>query len=684
MRPKAFSFQSLATRVTIFTLSVFLISIWSLSFYIGWTLRDDMLGVLQTQQYSTASYMASDINEQLNIRLRSLEQVATSIGIAQMGDQQALQGMLDQGQVLSLLFNAGAMVLNVDGVAIADTPESAGRLGANYIDREHVAAALGQGKSSIGEPVMGKLAHAPILPMSVPIRDAQGKVIGVLTGVTNLEKPNFLDTIANHQLGVSGGYTLLVAPQYRVIVTSSDKRRIMEKVPPLGKIPAVDRFLAGYEGSAIYVNPLGVEVMASGKGIPLAGWRITITLPVATAFEPIDSMYGRLALVASVITALSALLTWWLIRRQLTPMTEAANTLLERSSSGESLQPLSIARHDEVGLLIGGFNNLLEIVREREGALHASERRANEIVQASPVPSAINDAQGNITMLNTAFVQTFGYTIEELPRLEQWWSLACPNREQRQRVVDIWQKKLEEARSAAKPFASFEMHIQCKDGRVRICIASVTPLEPDYSGSHLISLFDVTERKLMEDKVRELAFNDPLTQLPNRRLINDRLAQIMAASMRTGCFGAVMFLDLDNFKPLNDAHGHEVGDQLLIEAAGRLKSCVRGTDTVGRFGGDEFLVILSELNASSDASMTQTRIVANKILTALSEPYSLTVAHDGKPDKTIQHRCTVSIGIALFLGQKASQDEVIKWADVAMYEAKGAGRNSMRFHETRE
>ena len=128
---------------------------------------------------------------------------------------------------------------------------------------------------------------------------------------------------------------------------------------------------------------------------------------------------------------------------------------------------------------------------------------------------------------------------------------------------------------------------------------------------------DITERKQLEDQVRQLAFHDVVTKLPNRRLLHDRLSQSMAASARSGCHGAVMFLDLDNFKRLNDSHGHTVGDLLLIEVAERLKSCVREMDTVARFGGDEFVVMISELALDKAASVQEARGIAEKIRSAL-------------------------------------------------------------------
>lgn len=191
---------------------------------------------------------------------------------------------------------------------------------------------------------------------------------------------------------------------------------------------------------------------------------------------------------------------------------------------------------------------------------------------------------------------------------------------------------------------------------------------------------DITERKQMQDQVRELAFYDTLTHLPNRRLVNDRLTQAMASSKRSGHHGALMFLDLDNFKPINDTHGHEFGDLLLIEAAGRLKRCVREIDTVGRFGGDEFVVLI-ELEAGKSESTAQASAIAEKILAALSMAYVLTIEHEGDAAVTVEHHCTASIGVVLFVDHEASASDLLNRADTAMYQAKEAGRNAVRFYD---
>ena len=202
------------------------------------------------------------------------------------------------------------------------------------------------------------------------------------------------------------------------------------------------------------------------------------------------------------------------------------------------------------------------------------------------------------------------------------------------------------------------------------------------SGLSFWLMLSLRTRGRIEDQVRELAFHDTLTKLPNRRLLEDRLGQAMAAIRRSGCYGAMMFLDLDNFKLLNDTQGHAVGDLLLIEAAARLKSCVREVDTVARFGGDEFVVMVSGLSADRSESTAQAGIVAENIHAALAKPYTLRIRREGQAESTVEHRCTASIGVALFSKHDASREDILKWADTAMYQAKEAGRNLTRFYDS--
>lgn len=191
---------------------------------------------------------------------------------------------------------------------------------------------------------------------------------------------------------------------------------------------------------------------------------------------------------------------------------------------------------------------------------------------------------------------------------------------------------------------------------------------------------DITEQKAIEEQVRTLAFHDPLTNLLNRRFLIERLNQTMASSKRTGRHAALIFLDLDNFKPLNDRFGHEVGDALLRESAARLSACVREVDAVARFGGDEFVVILGDLHKERRESVSQAATIAEKIRVSISAPYCLPVHASASAGTCVDYRVSASIGVVVFVGNEHSHDQLLQCGDSAMYKAKEEGRNAIRFH----
>jgi diguanylate cyclase (GGDEF)-like protein/PAS domain S-box-containing protein len=209
---------------------------------------------------------------------------------------------------------------------------------------------------------------------------------------------------------------------------------------------------------------------------------------------------------------------------------------------------------------------------------------------------------------------------------------------------------------------------------------NATPLFEAGEVSGVYAIFeDITEKRSLEEQIRSLAFLDPLTRLPNRHLLDDRIAQALAACQREGHMVALLVLDLDNFKPLNDTHGHMAGDLLLMEVATRLRTAVRAVDTVARFGGDEFVVVLAELSPDPDTAAQQALAVAEKIRQALGKPYLLE-SPGGSAVPRIEHHCSASIGVALL---SQSQDDVpgaLRRADQAMYEAKSRGRNRVHLH----
>lgn len=215
-------------------------------------------------------------------------------------------------------------------------------------------------------------------------------------------------------------------------------------------------------------------------------------------------------------------------------------------------------------------------------------------------------------------------------------------------------------------------HNLTRDGRQISCewFNAWLPERPGEPRCIISLATDITERQRLEEQIQHMAFYDPLTGLPNRRLLHDRFALAVSAARRSGQHGALLFLDLDNFKPLNDQHGHEAGDQLLVEVARRLEQGVRSCDTVARFGGDEFVVVLGNLDGEGAVAREQAEAIGAKLLHRLVQPYLL----QGNFGELLEHSCSTSIGIALFHGE-SSAEAVLRCADQAMYEAKEGGRN---------
>ncbi|HTD06640.1 bifunctional diguanylate cyclase/phosphodiesterase [Undibacterium sp.] len=280
----------------------------------------------------------------------------------------------------------------------------------------------------------------------------------------------------------------------------------------------------------------------------------------------------------------------------------------------------------------------------------------------------VTDARGVILRVNRAFMESTGYASDEA--LGATPALLRSERHNTEFYADMWE--------AIFRTGSWQGEIwnKRKNGDLYPSWLTITAVRDangnvsNYVGTHT----DITFRKAAEDEIRHLAFYDLLTQLPNRRLLLDRLRLAVANSARSGRHGALLFIDLDNFKTINDTLGHDKGDQLLQQVATRLAACIREGDSVARLGGDEFVVMLENMNEDASKAATHTEAVAEKIRTVLNQPYHIA----GKV-----HYSTSSIGIALFYGYTDTIEELLKRADMSMYQAKAAGRNTLRFFDPR-
>lgn len=320
-----------------------------------------------------------------------------------------------------------------------------------------------------------------------------------------------------------------------------------------------------------------------------------------------------------------------------------------------------------------------------EAALKEKEERWKFALEGSAEGVWDWNIQGGEVVFSRRWKELIGYSDAEIANdLFEWTSRVHPD--DWPRLMAALQAHIDGKTSSLET----EFRMSCKDGSWLWMLGRGKVVSRDAEGKALRMVgtnADISERKASADKIERLAFYDPLTSLPNRRLMLDRLEQAVASAARHGRQGALMLLDMDNFKTLNDTLGHDVGDQFLVEVARRLQASVRECDTVARLGGDEFVVILEGLNPEEGRNdkdklaAVQAENVARKILDAMSQTYQLSLAAGEGLSSSRSYHCTSSIGITLFEGNDVSVDELMKRADTAMYQAKGAGRNALRFFD---
>ena len=497
--------NSLKTRVTLFTLVIFMVSIWSLALYISQMLHHDTQRLLSAQQFSSVSLVAKTINGEFADRLAALHKVAAATGpLMPMGPAE-LQKSLEVRPIFQSLFNGGAFITGLDGGALASVPLAANRLGVKYLDRDYISAAITRGEAAIGKPVVGRALQVPVIGMAVPIRDADGAVVGAMVGIINLGATNFLDDLLANSFGQTGGY-LLVAPQYRLIVTATDKARTMEILPEPGVSPTLDRFLDGFQGSDIFVNPLGIEVLVSVKTVPVAGWYVAAIMPSTEVFAPVQAMQRRMLTAALLLSLLAGGLTWWLLRRQLAPLQEIASKLTQFASGNQPLQPLPASRTDEIGELVTGFNHLQTSLQQREDALKAREERYRVLFDRAIDGIMVFSPDGTLVAVNQSFADMHGYTVEEMLRLNlKDFNTPDP--------AQAPAKSMQQLLNGVDK--TFEVEHVHKDGHVFPLEVSASLTQVD--GQVVIQSFhrDISERKQNESRLQHLAGRAAaLLQLP--------------------------------------------------------------------------------------------------------------------------------------------------------------------------
>jgi len=399
------------------------------------------------------------------------------------------------------------------------------------------------------------------------------------------------------------------------------------------------------------------------------------TVAVKFSNDALEAAYEKTRNISIIITvtgmsiiAFVGLATGFALTRRLNIVTETARHF----ANGDYTARSNIAGKDEVALLSYGVNHMADVVSEKEKLLREQNEHIELILESTAEGIYGVNTDGICTFVNPACVRMLGYqkdrdligkSMHDLIHYSYADGTPYPKE----------QCKIRLSSEQGKPMRTDDEVYWRPDG-------SSFPVEywsrPMYRDNHrvgtVVAFIDISERKKVEEQIRSLAYFDPLTKLPNRRLLMDRLGHAIISGNRTREYGALIILDLDNFKILNDTQGHDIGDRLLVEVAQRLTSIAREEDTVSRLGGDEYVIIAEHLGTDESSAINKAELIAEKIHGVLKEPYTIS--------KSIQsHRSTCSIGVTLFKDQTLSVENLIKQADVALYQAKGAGRNAIRF-----
>lgn len=347
------------------------------------------------------------------------------------------------------------------------------------------------------------------------------------------------------------------------------------------------------------------------------------------------------------------------------PLVESEWTYVRKDGSTLPVSLAISALYDEGGEVLAylGIASDISLQQSRE-----AEQRIAAIAFESQAAIMVTDAEQRILRVNRAFSRLTGFSAEET--LGNRPSMLKSGRQDAEfyrnmwlslQTSDHWQGEIWNRRKNGEIFPEWLTISAVRDARGML--------------THFVSTFsDISNLKVAESEIHNLAFYDPLTALPNRRLLLDRLDKACATSRRSGAWGALLIIDIDNFKTLNDTLGHDVGDALLTDVSIRLSACIREGDTAARQGGDEFVVMLDNLGEDISEASVQAEIVAEKIRNELAKPYLLV--------GEVEYIRTASIGVSLFSGQEKSVDVLLKQADIALYKAKDAGRNAIRFFDS--
>ena len=647
--------QSLATRASLATSAVFLFGVAAMAVVSLKTFDNQLTTVLSSEQDLLAQRIAENVDQRIELLQNALRVSAAHIEEAEIASPATARTTLESNDGLASVFDRSVFLFSSKGILLTERPYRTDRIGNDATWRPYIRQTMETARPVISEPFKtnaGDDSFVMVLTMPVLARD--GRLIGILTGSLGLTRPDMLGGVAKTRIGRSG-YIAITTADGKLIL-DPDPRRLSRPLYAPGTNAFFDRALKGDEGTVSTVDESGRPAFVTYRRVKSSGWIISAVYPKEEAYEYIGQL-TRNFLLTLAASALAMLFAIWALTRYFTqPLVALSRHIISYTATEGRIAPLPGGTGSgEVHALTTAFNALTRRLNEREETVVSAMRQYQVITECSTDLITRHAHDGTILFASPAGMQILG---------------VGPQALQGSNIVDFVHPddvaRVQSAFDATTPGDTATTVVY----RARLATGDYVWLESalrslavrGHEEQILCLSRNIDERKRMEDQLHLEARTDRLTRLPNRLMLDERLPAAMTQCFREGTLLAVLLIDLDRFKDINDALGHRSGDELLSAVAGRLASCTRAGDTVARWGGDEFVVMLPGLQHADVA-----QAMADRYIKALKQPFM----HNGE-----QLHVTASVGIAIAGDDTVNAEHLLANADVAMYRAKRRGGNA--------
>jgi len=616
--------------------------------------HEQLMNVLIEEQDNLVERIADNLDQKLLALQRALALSAIEITEADIASSDAAQRYLDSNTGLYAAVDRSTFLFTPEAIMLAERPYRANRRGLHAADRAYMRDTISTQQPVISEPFLTNIGDENmVLVVTTPVFAKDGRMIAILTGSLGLTHPGMLGNVAKTVIGKTG-YLYIVTADGSLIM-HPDRTRLSQKAFAPRANPLFDRALKGYEGTEMTVDSNGREALVSYRRVPSSNWIVAAVYPKDEAFIAVHDLIWRFVGLLLLACLLVVAAVWVLTRYFMRPLVVLTHHLATYSAADARIVPLAgDTGSGEILELRSAFNRLTSRVHEREDALIETMHKYRLITDNSTDLITNHEPDGTITfaspvsasILGIPHGDLLGHTLCEFVHPEDLDIVRAA-------VAEVVQTRalstiIYRARHVDQYYVWFETTLRLmksntgEETQKILCISR-----------------DISDRRRMEERLHHLARTDHLTTLPNRFQLDERIANGLAQSRREGSLLAMLMIDIDRFKKINDTLGHGGGDELLKLVGSTLKTCIRECDTVARWGGDEFVLLLPGLQDSNIALA-----IANRCLIAMKQPFVV--------DGQILHT-SASIGICLSPNSSAGADMLLENADTAMYKAKARG-----------